>query len=56
MGTSASRIMRRTRGAASLMNRLIWMATLSFWQSQKPALTPTAIQDLVAKLVDSAQL
>jgi hypothetical protein len=56
LDASASRIMRRTRGAASLMKRLIWMATLSFWHSQKPALTPTAIQDFVAKLVDSAQL
>ena len=38
------------------MNRLIWMATLSFWQSQYPACTPIGSQDFVAKFVDSAQL
>ncbi len=43
-------------GLASCMKRLIWMATLSFWQSQYPACTPMGSHDLVAKLVDSAQL
>ena len=38
------------------MNKLIWMATLSFWQSQYPACTPIGSQDFVAKFVDSAQL
>lgn len=56
LDASASRIILRTRGAASFMKRLIWMATLSFWHSQNPACTPTAIHDFVAKLVDSAQL
>ena len=43
-------------GLASCMKRLIWMATLSFWQSQYPACTPMGSHDFVAKLVDSAQL
>ena len=43
-------------GLASCMKRLIWMATLSFWQSQYPACTPIGSHDFVAKLVDSAQL